>query len=126
MLCITAVGFVVKNPLCVESGVIGYYYALAMKANAVRFCMKVAAKILVILLLASTGRAAETNGNYYSDEEYKKLQPLAAPSNFYPDGNSGQLELLIMCIDRGDVVVLDRLLKAVPNFANVVEHGSRS
>jgi hypothetical protein len=87
--------------------------------------MKVATTVLALLLLASNVRAAEREGKYYSDEEYKRLQHFTAPSNFYPDGNSGQLMLLIICVDRGDAAVLDRLLNAVPNFANVVEHGSR-
>jgi ankyrin repeat protein len=88
--------------------------------------MKTVTKIfLPLFLLVLYGRAAEPEGKYYSDQEYLKLKGYAAPSNFYPDGNSGQLQLLIMCIDRGDVVVLENLLNAVPNFANVTEGGSR-
>jgi ankyrin repeat protein len=83
-----------------------------------------AAKMLTVTLLVSKGFAAEPYRS--SDEEYKSLQRFAAPSNFYPDGNGGQLKLLINCVDRGDAAVLDRLLKAVPNFVNVSEHGSRS
>jgi ankyrin repeat protein len=87
--------------------------------------MSAAAKTILLLLLAYSGWAAETRGKYYSDQEYEKLRSFTAPSNFYPDGNSGQLQLLIMCIDRGDVAVLEELLIGVPNFANVSEGGSR-
>jgi ankyrin repeat protein len=87
--------------------------------------MSAAGKTILLLLLAYSGWAAETRGKYYSDQEYKELRSYTAPSNFYPDGNSGQLQLLIMCIDRGDVPVLDELLNGVPNFSNVTEHGSR-
>src|SRR5262249_50886777 len=58
-------------------------------------------KTTLLLLLAYSGSAAETGGDYYSDQEYQKLRSYTAPSSFYPDGNSGQLQLLIMCIDRG-------------------------
>jgi ankyrin repeat protein len=86
-----------------------------------------AAEILAVLLLAPNAPAAENDGYYTSDKKYKEYAArFTTPSNFYPDGNSGQLVLLIMSIDRGDAVVLDKLLTAVPNFANVVEHGSRS
>jgi hypothetical protein len=87
--------------------------------------MRATVKMIALMLSAFSFWAEETGGKYYSDEEYKKLQSYTAPSNFYPDGNSGQLELLIMCIDRGDVAVLEKLLKGVPNFANVTEGGSR-
>ena len=80
---------------------------------------------MLIILLAFSGWVAEIRGDYYSDEEYEKLQSYTAPSNFYPDGNSGQLQLLVMCIDRGDVAVLEKLLKGAPNFANVSEGASR-
>ena len=79
--------------------------------------MRAVAKIIALLLLVPYGWAEESGAKYYSDQEYKKLQSYAAPSNFYPEGNSGQLELLIMCIDRGDVAVFDRLLNAVPTYA---------
>ncbi len=87
--------------------------------------MSAAATTILLLLLACSGGAAEKGGEYYSDQEYKKLRSYTAPSNFYPDGNSGQLQLLIMCVDRGDAAVLDELLNGVPDFANVSEGGSR-
>jgi hypothetical protein len=87
--------------------------------------MRAAAKIIALLLLVLSSWAGETGGKYYSDQEYQNLQSFTERSNFYPDGNSGQLQLLIMCIDRGDAIVLKKLLNAVPNFANVSEGGSR-
>src|SRR5215469_9833059 len=87
--------------------------------------MSATAKTILLLLLTCSGWAGEAGGGYYSDQEYKKLRSYTAPSNFYPDGNSGQLQLLIMCIERGDVAVLEELLNGVPNFANVSEGGSR-
>ncbi len=87
--------------------------------------MRVAAEIIALFLLAYPAQSAESGGTYYSDAEYEKLQSYAKRSNFYPDGNSGQLQLLVMCIDRGDAAVLEKLLNAVPNFANVCEGGSR-
>lgn len=77
-------------------------------------------KLIVILALAVSTDRTEAQ-DYKSDQEYEKLKSYATPSNFYPDGNSGQLELLVMCIDRGDVVILDKLLNAAPDFANVNE-----
>lgn len=78
-------------------------------------------KIFLLMLgLAPSIRVAEAQ-DYKSDLEYEKLKPFAARSNFYPDGNSGQLELLVMCIDRGDIELLDKLLDAAPDFANVNE-----
>ena len=82
---------------------------------------------LFLFLLILNIPAQESKGKYYSDQEYKKLIEggYLEPSNFYPDGNSGQLQLLIMCIDRGDAKVLEKLLDAVPDFVNVNEGGSR-
>lgn len=77
-------------------------------------------KGLCLLAWASCVWVAEAQ-DYRSEEEYEKLRSYAAPSSFYPDGNSGQLQLLVMCIDRGDSALLDKLLDAVPNFANVNE-----
>ena len=77
-------------------------------------------KFLVFLVLASSIWFAEAQ-DYQSDQEYEKLKSYATRSNFYPDGNAGQLELLVMCIDRGDIGLLDKLLDAAPNFANVNE-----
>jgi ankyrin repeat protein len=82
-------------------------------------------KPLVIAALASNVWAAEAQ-DYKSDREYEKLRSYASPSSFYPDGNSGQLQLLVMCVDRGDSVLLDKLLNAAPNFANVNEGMSDS
>ncbi len=96
----------------------------AAVAELGRWAMRTTTSILALLLVPSAW-CGQAEGRYYSDEEYKKLQGYAQPSSFYPDGNSGQLRLLIMCIDRGDVAVLDKLLNAAPNFANVVEGGSR-
>jgi ankyrin repeat protein len=59
-------------------------------------------------------------------KEFKSLQrDFLQPSAFYPDGNSGQLNLLVMCIDRGDVGVLEQLVKAAPKLVNVNEGGSK-
>ena len=71
--------------------------------------------------------AQESKGTYYSDKEDEKLVQggYLERSNFYPSGNSGQLQLLVMCIDRGDTSVLERLLDAVPDFANCNERASR-
>jgi hypothetical protein len=87
--------------------------------------MRATAKTILLLLLSCSGWAGETGGGYYSDQEYKKLRSYTAPSNFYPDGNSGQLQMLIMCIERGDIAILEELLNGVPDFANVSEGGSR-
>ncbi len=62
-----------------------------------------------------------TAQDYGSEEEYEKLKSYASPSSFYPDGNSGQLQLLVMCIDREDSALLEKLLDAAPKFANVTE-----
>ena len=80
-----------------------------------------------IWLLGSTLIASEKpKGDYHSDQRYRELKAgYLGRSNFYPDGNSGQLQLLIMCIDRGDAPVLAKLLESVPDFVNVCEHGSR-
>ena len=87
----------------------------------------IAAIIIFSSLLVFGAPAQGAEGKYYSDQEYKKLIQggFLKRSNFYPDGNSGQLELLIMCIDRGDAKVLEKLLDAAPGFANVSEGGSR-
>ena len=77
-------------------------------------------KLLLVLALALSVWVAGAQ-DYKSDKEYEKLRSYATRSSFYPDGNSGQLQLLVMCIDRGDVGLLDKLLDAVPNFANVNE-----
>src|SRR5262249_538055 len=71
--------------------------------------------------------AQSTNGELHSDQYYNKLVHggYLERSNFYPDGNSGQLQLLIMCVDRGDVPVLEKVLDSVPDFVNVNEGGSR-
>ncbi|HEV2208314.1 MAG TPA: ankyrin repeat domain-containing protein [Verrucomicrobiae bacterium] len=82
-------------------------------------------KPLIIAALASNVWAAEAQ-DYKSDAEYEKLRSYASPSSFYPDGNSGQLQLLVMCVDRGDSVLLDKLLIAAPDFANVNEGMSDS
>jgi ankyrin repeat protein len=90
--------------------------------------MRTGTTICFVLFLAVLLNAGEKpRGDYYSDEKYRELKSGSlGRSNFYPDGNSGQLQLLIMCIDKGDAAVLSKLLIAVPNFANVCEHGSRS
>jgi ankyrin repeat protein len=88
--------------------------------------MRTATKILIPLLLVLLGWAAEAKAHDFSDQDYEKLKRYASPSNFYPDGNAGQLTLLSMCIDRGDVDVLEKLLNAAPKFANVVTWGSGS
>ena len=62
---------------------------------------------------------------YDSDEEYQGLMRYLEPSAFYPDGNSGQLQLLIMAVDRGDMAVLRRLFIAAPKLSTVREGGSR-
>jgi len=77
-------------------------------------------KLFVLLALAASIWVAEAQ-DYKSDQEYEKLKSYAVRSNFYPDGNSGQLQLLVMCIDRGDAGLLDKLLDAAPDFANVNE-----
>jgi len=70
--------------------------------------------------------ASATAGDLKSDAEYERLKrQCLAPSVFCPGGNSGQLCLLIMSIDRGDSHTLAKLLDAVPEFVNVTEHGSR-
>ena len=81
--------------------------------------------LLAFLVLALTVRVANAQ-DYKSDTEYEKLRSYASPSNFYPDGNSGQLQLLVMCVDRGDSALLDKLLNAAPKFANVNEGMSGS
>jgi hypothetical protein len=64
--------------------------------------------------------------DYHSDALYEELKTgFLTPSSFYPDGNSGQLELLIMAVDRGDVETLRKLFKAAPRMAKVSEGGSR-
>jgi len=83
------------------------------------------ATLLKLLVLAALAGVAEAQ-DYKSDREYEKLRSYASPSSFYPDGNSGQLQLLVMCVDRGDRVLLDKLLNAAPNFANVNEGMSGS
>lgn len=82
--------------------------------------MSTSLKILIVLVLASNIRVGEAQ-DFKSDQEYEKLKSHATPSTVYPDGNAGQLQLLIMCIDRGDIVTLDKLLYAAPDFANVDE-----
>ena len=86
--------------------------------------MKAVMPVLAVVLLVHCAWTGEPAG-MYSDREYEKLRSYATPSNFYPDGNSGQLQLLVMCILRDDVAVLEKLLNAVPNYVNVSEHGSR-
>lgn len=81
--------------------------------------------LLKLLVLAALACVAEAQ-DYKSDQEYEKLRSYASPSSFYPDGNSGQLQLLVMCIDRRDSVLLDKLLNAAPSFANVNEGMSGS
>src|ERR1035437_903796 len=78
---------------------------------------------LASILFTSPAMAQERKGKYYSDQEYNKLIQggFLERSNFYPDGNSGQLQLLVMCIDRGDAATLEKLLDAAPDFANVSE-----
>lgn len=82
-------------------------------------------KLFVIATFASNVCVGEAQ-DYKSDKEYEKLKSYASPSNFYPDGNSGQLQLLVMCINRGDSVLLDKLLNAAPDLANVNEGMSGS
>ena len=76
--------------------------------------------LLVLLVSASSVWVAEAQ-DYKSDKDYEKLRSYASPSSFYPDGNSGQLQLLVMCVDRGDIALLEKLLNAAPKFANVSE-----
>lgn len=85
------------------------------------------AMIFVSILLVLPAPAQEAKEKFYSDQEYKKLLQggYLERSNFYPEGNSGQLQLLLICIDRGDADILEKLLDAVPDFVNVTEHGSR-
>lgn len=89
--------------------------------------MKTIALIILSLSLVLRGFGQEERGKYYSDQEYKKLLQggYLERSNFYPEGNSGQLQLLIMCIERGDTNALEKLFDAVPDFVNVNEGGSR-
>jgi len=77
-------------------------------------------KRLAILVLTLSIWCAEAQ-DYKSDKEYEKLKSYASPSSFYPDGNSGQLQLLVVCVDRGDCGLLDKLLNAAPKFVNVNE-----
>jgi len=78
--------------------------------------MKCAVKFSVLLALAACNHLLQAQ-DYKSDQEYQKFKTYIV----YTNGNSGQLQLLVMCIDRGDVVILDQLLDAVPRFANVDE-----
>src|SRR5438309_7380973 len=95
-------------------------------AEAVKIAsfMKGTRKLFVLLVLAACTALVEAQ-DYKSDQEYQKLKHYIERTSFYPDGNSGQLQLLVMCIDRGDVVILDQLLDAAPDFANVTEGMSR-
>jgi len=80
--------------------------------------MPITLKLFVILVLAVSIRIGKAQ-DYKSDQEYEKLRSYATRSDFH--GNFGQLQLLVMCVDRGDIGLLDRLLNAVPDFANVNE-----
>ena len=83
--------------------------------------MKAKIKLSLFLALAACTWPVE-GGDYKSDQEYQNLKTYIERTSFYPDGTSGQLQLLVMCIDhRGDVVILDKLLDAVPDFADVNE-----
>jgi ankyrin repeat protein len=83
--------------------------------------------IISLSLLVLYVAAQESKGTYYSDKDYKKMVQggYLERSPFYPSGNSGQLQLLVMSIDRGDTNVLEKLLDATPDFANCDEGASR-
>jgi ankyrin repeat protein len=83
--------------------------------------MKTVAKVLAMIVSAHTAWAAEYRGLLSSDLEYQNLLTYIEPSPWLHMGNAGQLQLLVMCIERGDAAVLEKLLDAVPRFANVCE-----
>lgn len=89
-----------------------------VKATSV---MKAKIKLFVLLAVWVTCTWRVKADDYKSDQEYEKLKTYIERTVFYPDGNSGQLQLLVMCIDRGDAAILDKLLDAAPDFANVNE-----
>ncbi len=88
--------------------------------------MKTLQNALMALLIIAPLAQVSVAADYHSDALYQELKKGSlSPSSFYPDGNSGQLVLLIMAVDRGDVGTLRKLFKAAPNMAKVSEGGSR-